>query len=281
MKLLLWILLLLAIPLCQANPINKPQLQLANIYQQPDNIQDYYVSEKLDGIRGFWNGKALISRGGHIINSPPFFTKDWPMTPMDGELWLTRGQFEQTASAVLKQQPIEQEWALITFMIFDLPEHTGRFDERVTAMQTLVETTQSPTLAMVAQHKVKDHSALMSFFNNVVNNKGEGVMLHHKDALYNVGRTDQLMKLKPYFDAEAVVIKHKAGKGKYRSMLGAIEVKTNEGVTFSIGTGFTDEQRKYPPPIGSIITFKYSGKTASGVPRFASFLRVKTQLKDN
>ena len=102
-------------------------------------------------------------------------------------------------------------------------------------------------------------------------------MLHLEDAHYKVGRSSSIMKLKIYLDAEAVVIEHVNGKGKYKNMLGALLVKTPEGLLIKIGTGFTDKQRSNPPVIGSTITYQYVGKTLKGVPRFASFKRMWIQ----
>jgi DNA ligase-1 len=42
-----------------------------------------------------------------------------------------------------------------------------------------------------------------------------------------------------------------------------------------LGTGFTDAQRAAPPAIGTWVTYRYRGTTDKGVPRFASFLRVR------
>ena len=56
-------------------------------------------------------------------------------------------------------------------------------------------------------------------------------------------------------------------------MLGALLVENGDGLRFRIGTGFKDKDRKNPPPIGTVITYKYFGKTNKGLPRFASFLR--------
>jgi len=58
-------------------------------------------------------------------------------------------------------------------------------------------------------------------------------------------------------------------------MLGSLMVETPEGLRFRIGSGFTDPQRRSPPPIGAIITYRYNGKTEKGIPRFARFLRVR------
>lgn len=275
-KHLLALMLLIA---CYSQANSKPPIQLAKPYKQPVLIQEYFVSEKLDGIRGYWTGKHLLTRSGKLINTPEFFTQDWPNFPLDGEIWLARTSFETTLSIVRKQEPIGQEWQKLTFMVFDLPAHKGRFIERVEAMQALGDNNTNMHLKVIKQHKFHDHKNLLAYFERIVDEGGEGLMLHHQNALYHIGRTANIMKLKPFDDADGEVIEHLPGKGKYKGMLGAIRVKTADGIIFKIGSGFSDNERESPPEVGSIVTFKYSGKTRQGVPRFASFLRVRQLSK--
>jgi DNA ligase-1 len=256
-----------------------PQIQLATLYKQSNNIEEYWVSEKLDGIRGYWNGATLKTRSGNMINTPLWFTKGWPKTHIDGELWSQRGQFEKISSCVRKKIPNINKnvscWKSIRFMIFDLPKHSGSFNERIIEMNRLINKTQNTYLSVVKQTRIASITLLNQRLKTIIIDGGEGLMLHHQAAYYKKGRSNDLMKLKQYNDAEAIVIAYVAGKGKYKNKLGSLEVKMPSGLTFKVGTGFTDSQRTNPPPIGSTITYKYIGKTKRGVPRFASFLRVR------
>jgi len=256
---------------------SKPAIQQATIYKSVTDINQYWLSEKLDGMRGYYNGTQLLTRQGHLIHSPKWFTKYWPNKVMDGELWIKREYFQQTISCVRKKVVDETCWQMVRFMIFDLPEHGGSFTERVTAMQKLTKQVNSPYLLMVKQFKLNTVEQLHQTLNKVVKNKGEGLMLHRGSAYYHVGRTTNIMKLKKHQDSEAIVIAHIKGKGKYQDVLGAIQVKTAQGIIFKIGSGFTDIERHEPPAIGSLITFKYNGKTRAGIPRFARFFRVRKQ----
>jgi len=257
----------------------KPKLQHSINYHKVSDISHYYVSEKLDGVRGHWDGKQLVTRQGNRIKSPSWFTQHWPTLPIDGELWLDRGEFQGLLSCVSKKHPdINKKkscWKDVRFMMFDLPKHQGVFGERVKKMQSLLISVPSPYLAMIDQVQLKDISALDTKLNNVINAQGEGLMLHLASAYYQPGRNSALMKLKKHQDAEATIIGHTKGKGKYQGKLGAIEVKTTDGVIFKIGSGFSDYQRANPPDIGTIITFKYNGLTQAGIPRFARFWRIR------
>ena len=253
------------------------QVLLAQIYKSGIDVTQFLVSEKYDGVRAVWDGKNLVSRQGNIIHSPAWFTKDLPKTPMDGELWLGRGQFDILSAAVRKDVPIDAEWRNITYNIFELPNAAGTFEQRAKRIAEIVKKANLPHLKAVAQFRIKDEAELNDKLKQVVKNGGEGLMLHRADALYETGRSANLLKLKPYFDAEAIVIAHTAGKGKYAGKLGALVVETPVGIRFKLGTGFTDAQRANPPKIGSTVTYTYKDTTKNGKPKFASFLRVRDE----
>lgn len=239
------------------------------------DISQYWLSEKLDGIRGYWDGRQLLTRQGNAINTPKWFTKNWPNTHLDGELWIKRNYFQQTLSCIKRKNIDVLCWQSVRFMIFDIPHHDGNFTERLAAMRQLETAIHSPHLVVIKQFKLATAEQLQKTLDEVTSHYGEGLMLHHESAYYHTGRTANIMKLKKHDDAEAIVIAHIEGKGKYQGLLGALQVKTTEGVIFKIGSGFNDNERHQPPAIGSLITFKYNGKTKAGIPRFARFFRVR------
>lgn len=261
----------------------KPPLMLANVLQNSSGIDldPYWVSEKYDGVRAFWDGKRLISRQGNEYHAPSWFIADFPEVPLDGELWLAREQFDRLSGIVRKHNPIDEEWRHVRYMVFDLPHHSGTFNQRLLALQSL---TLLPThLVIIPQWRITSEEALLAQLDYFVKNKAEGLMLHDGRSLYSAKRSDDLLKLKPSFDREAIVTGYEPGKGKYEGMMGAVWVEAslndNEGKlikqTFKIGSGFSDDDRKNPPAIGNEITFQYSGLTSTGKPRFARYLRVR------
>ncbi|MFT6977989.1 DNA ligase [Shewanella sp. Actino-trap-3] len=253
--------------------LSTPPIQLATQYQQDTVVAEYLVSEKLDGVRGYWDGSNMLTRSGRKVALPASFTLGFPHVAIDGELWLGRNRFEQISALVRRQQVPDQEWQEVRFMMFDLPQHPGPFSERYSAMKMMVEQTASTHLQVIKQETVASTEALFTILDGVVNAGGEGLMLHYQQAHYAVGRSEYIIKLKPKYDAEAVVIGHTQGKGKYRGKLGALVVKTPAGLVFNVGSGLSDKQRENPPLVGSIITYQYLGFTQKGTPRFASFLR--------
>ncbi len=267
----------LGVPLSLAANGDKklPDLLLANIYQADVNLQNYWVSEKYDGVRAYWNGANFVSRQGNIYFAPQWFTDVLPTVALDGELWSGRGTFDKLSGVVRRQSPDDASWFGIKFMAFDLPGHTGTFDERLKRLEEIVADINAPHIKLVAQFKVSNHEGLIKKLDDVVERGGEGLMLHLASSVYKSGRSDDLLKLKKHFDAEAVVINYIPGKGKYKGLLGSMLVETADKKSFKIGTGFSDRERKNPPAIGSIITYKYFGLTNKGIPRFASFVRVR------
>ena len=253
-------------------------VMLANVYHSGVAFGDYWISEKYDGVRGYWDGEKLLTRSGAVIPVPAWFTAGWPRTPMDGELWAGRGQFEQ-ASATIRQQPAsDAAWRHIRYMVFDVPGQPGTFDQRIPALQRLVARLDLPWVQAVRQFKVADEAELKRQLDEIVKGGGEGLVLHRGASLYHAGRNGDLLKLKPYDDAEAKVVGYAPGKGKYDGMMGALLVQLPDGTRFRIGTGFTDAQRRDPPPVGSMVTFRYQGMTSGGKPRFARFMRVRDEF---
>ncbi|MCE2461412.1 MAG: DNA ligase [Pseudomonadales bacterium] len=257
---------------------DQPALSLANVYHENIDLGEYWVSEKLDGVRAFWDGDAFHSRRGNRYAAPDWFLEGLPGVPLDGELWMGRGTFDELSGVVRRLAPDDEAWRTIRYMVFDLPSHPGTFDERLVRLKALIEGLEAPHVDVVHQFRVADEAELMAALAMVVHQGGEGLMLRHGRSPYRPGRSDDLLKLKTHEDAEAVVVAHLPGKGKYEGMMGSLLVELPDGRRFRLGSGFTDEDRRVPPAVGATVTFKYHGKTANGIPRFASFLRIREEI---
>ena len=255
-----------------------PQVMLAQVWRKDLPIQDYWVSEKYDGVRGYWNGQQLITRGGVPITAPAWFTAGWPSTPMDGELWAGRGQFSHAQSTTAQTQPDDAAWRKMRYMVFDLPASPGSFDQRLPILKSTVAAIKQPWVQAVEQRKLTNDAELQQWLAQVVKGGGEGLMLHKGSAPYRSGRSDDLLKLKPFEDAEARIIGYKPGRGQWKGMTGALLVQSPDGKQFALGSGLTAELRKSPPALGSWVTYRYQGlHEKSGLPRFARFMRVRNE----
>ena len=252
-----------------------PPLMQAKAYGRDVRLADYWVSEKYDGVRGYWDGKQLLTRNGKPVRAPAWFTAGWPKVPLDGELWAGRGRFDAAQSAAIRFTPDDAAWRELRFMVFDLPADARTFDERRVALDKVVGDLVIAWLQPVPQGRVADHRALQALLKKTINGGGEGLVLHRGESHYSTERNDDLLKLKPYEDAEATVVGHQPGKGKYAGELGALLVESPTGLRFAIGSGLSDAERREPPPVGSQVTYRYAGLHASGIPRFATFVRVR------
>lgn len=250
-----------------------PQLQLAQSYQQQEAVSDFWISEKLDGVRVFWDGKQLRSRSGQWIKLPDELLKQLPTFALDAELWAGRGQFQQVMQAL--QSSGTELWQSIRLMVFDAPQQPGTFTERLQFLQQQLP--EAAFVQLLPQQQLQTKNQLDALLQQVVAEGGEGLMLHHAKALYQSGRVSHLQKLKLKEDAEARVVAHLPGKGQFSGMLGALLVELPDGRRFKLGSGFTVEERQNPPEIGRLVTFQYQGLTHKGTPRFAVFVRERPE----
>lgn len=248
-------------------------LQKASKYSD-ENVTGWLMSEKLDGIRAYWDGKNLLSRQGKIINAPEWFTKKLPPFELDGELWTSRADFENIQSIVLEQTP-SSRWNMVKYMIFEVPHAKGDFTKRVNFIKEYIAQNELKHVEMVEQKVCGSKEELNSFLDEIVSKGGEGVMVKDGSRDYFEGRSNFILKVKKADDAEAKIIGYKSGSGKLRGSMGSLQVRMENGVEFFLGSGFSDEMRRHPPKLGKTISFRYNGFTNSGKPKFATFMRVR------
>lgn len=251
------------------------QVMLLSEYKDED-LSSWYISEKLDGVRGVWDGKDLKSRSGYKFNYPDEFIKCFPNFALDGELYTKRGEFDKISS-ITSNMSEHKGWSEIKFHIFDIPEANISFDEKYTKMQELEKNCKN--IVAIKQIVAKDNEEVFRFLDEVVNSGGEGLVARSPSLIYENARSSKILKIKKFKDGECEVIRINEGSGKYKGLMGSIScLDTKSGVVFKIGTGFSDEIRTNPPEIGQIITYKYQNLTKNNKPRFAVFLRYRDEL---
>ena len=248
------------------------ELQKPKIYDKSKhNINNWYMSEKLDGIRAYWTGKELLSKNGNKINAPFWFIKDFPPFELDGELWTKKNDFENVQNIVLDTNP-STKWQELTYNIFEVPNTSGDFDKRLEKIKLWLEKNPNRYIKIIPQKICKDESDLNNFLKNILEKKGEGVILKNPKLEYFVGRSDDILKVKKFYDDEALVIGINYTKNnEFKSL----KLQLNNGIVFNLGGGFSNIEKKNPPKIGDMVTFKYYDLTKNNKPKFASFLRVR------
>ena len=252
----------------------KPELFLLKTYKGGD-VSGWVMSEKLDGVRAYWDGKVLISRRGKVFQVPKWFTENFPPFALDGELWIKRGDFANISGIVRQKKPKDKNWKNIGYHIFEVPNQSGDLFARLKILKDYLSAYPNPYLHIIQQIPVSDENTPEKFLARISAKGGEGIVIRDPKQNYKTGRLASAFKLKNFLDAECLVRAILPGKGKYENMMGSILCELENGERIKIGSGFSDEMRKNPPEIDTLITFKYYGLTKKAKPRFPVFLRKK------
>ncbi len=252
-----------------------PDLLLLTKYRPEMVIDGWLMSEKLDGVRAYWDGQQLLSRQGNVIAAPGWFTRPLPDFELDGELWIARGQFEQTLSIISTEQA-SQGWYGITYNIFEVPHVPGGLELRLGHLRHYLQEHPIAHLRIIPQLVCRDAEQLNARLMALTAGGAEGLVLRNPHSPYQTGRSANALKVKRFEDMEGRVVGYRGGKGKYRGMTGALWIEIEGGRRFYLGSGLSDQERLTPPALGSVITFKYQGFTNRDLPRFASFLRIRS-----
>ena len=249
-------------------------LQKAKRYRGSEEIANWFMSEKLDGIRGYWNGKRLLTRKGKALHPPQWFLHNFPSFALDGELWSEGNRFEFIQSTVLDKTPTD-DWQKVTYNIFEVPNAIGDFPARLQKAKKWFKANPNSYIRIIPQVICRDAEHLSQFLKEIKSKGGEGVIIKNPDMEYHTGRSPYILKVKISDDMEGTVISINPGKGKLVNMMGSLTVQLENGVVFKLGTGFSNALRRAPPDIGALVTFKYFGFTKNGKPKFASFIRIR------
>ena len=264
-------------------------LELLRLSEFKDqNVSGWLASEKLDGVRAYWDGENLLSRQGKRLNAPQSFTKNFPKFALDGELYAKELKFEEIQASVMDKLPDEKAWSRLKFHIFDVPEASGGLLTRLEILAKFLKNEPNQNLIIIKQIKMRDNAQFLKFAEEIIAKGGEGAVVREPNAPYERKRSKNALKFKKFKDAECEVIAVNKGSGKYANLAGSLTCKAlgskgdkekagepKEGTIFKIGSGLSDKNRQDPPKIGSIITYKFQNLTTNGKPRFPIFLRVR------
>jgi DNA ligase 1 len=252
------------------------KLMLAHNYTD-QNVIGWHMSEKLDGIRAYWNGSKFFTRTGKNITPPKAFLECMPKgIVLDGELCVGRGKFSETSSIVRKTKDVEkytEEWLTkITYHVFDSPSEYP-FERRMGYLYENVSN-KYKYIQIVKQTVVKKQSDIDKELRRIIKLGGEGLMLRESGSMYEGKRSKSLLKVKEFHDMEVRIVGYKEGMGKYKGKLGSYDCETKEGHKFNCGSGLTDDDRDNRLKIRTFITVKYFELSKDGIPRFPVFLRI-------
>lgn len=251
-----------------------PPLLLAESWDSATDLTDWWMSEKLDGVRAYWDGKQFLSRQGNLYHAPDWFIEGLPAAPLDGELWIDRKKFQRTVS-IVRRQDKNNLWNEVRFLVFDAPSASGGFEDRLAFLKDALASGAAKFAREHPHERCRNLETLRAELARIESLGGEGLMLRQPGSKYVAGRSTTLLKVKTFRDAEAIVVGHQAGAGRHKGRMGALLVRLPDGTEFAIGTGFSDRQRENPPGIGATVTFRYQELSDTGVPRFPSWVGVR------
>jgi DNA ligase-1 len=245
-----------------------PSLLLAEKYSPDMDPTGWWMSEKLDGVRAYWNSKELLSRLGNKFYAPEWFTKGLPKsTQLDGELFIDRKKFQETVS-IVRRQDMPETWKKVKYLVFDLPASKHCFEERYNQLWDIKRNGILPEYVVVVnQTRCQGAKDLKDRLAEVEKIGGEGIMLRESGSFYEGNRSCTLLKVKSFLDDEAIIVGHEPGKGRHKGRLGALVLEWNQK-RFNAGTGLSDAERNNPPVIGQKVTFAYQELSTDGIPRF-------------
>jgi DNA ligase-1 len=252
----------------------EPQILLAEAWDNETNLAGWWMSEKLDGVRAYWDGKRFLSRKGNLFLAPEWFLEGMPDMPLDGELWVGRKKFQSTVG-IVKSQDRSEDWRGLRYVVFDAPAYGGEFEARLRFLEGFLKKSKPPFVQALEQQQCKSVDHLRTELARVEGLGGEGLMLRQPGSRYEAGRSSTLLKVKTFHDAEARIVGYLAGEGRHKGRVGSLRVEMANGLLFSVGTGLSDSERDNPPAIGTVITYRYQELTESGVPRFPSYVGIR------
>lgn len=272
----------------------------SNLLDTTDRMQKdptgWWISEKLDGVRAWWDGRHLWSRNGQVWNAPPWFLHALPRDiVLDGELWIGRGLFEYASSICRAGHgSTSDEWQKVKFMVFDAPDNasTEPVEQRWDRLRVLFPTAhlgrtsslEGGHVYMVEQVACDGREHLQSLVQQVLSVGGEGVMLRAPFSVYERRRSSSLYKWKPTLDAEARIVGYEDGQKGIAGFVGSFVCESyndeyaSETHRFRVGSGLTDALRRHPPPIGTIIRYQYGGMGSQGLPRFPRYVGIRSDM---
>lgn len=216
-----------------------------------------YVNLKIDGIRATCevkDGKAtFVSRDGH--NLPEFLLENIKneietqfkdiTIKLDGEIY---ADDFQNLMKIVQRKKIDLNNTIIRnqckYAIFDIIQENTILENRLTLMESLL--VEGTYVKIVKYVKVKrDYQFLLKLARKYIERGNEGIMVKHPLSKYEYKRSKMWMKFKNKNTEDLKVISLVEGeKGtKYEGQLGAVLVDFH-GVQVSVGSGFTDAQRK-------------------------------------
>lgn len=163
------------------------------------SVAGWWLSEKLDGCRAFWDGSCLRTRDSWLpILAPASVVSRLPKgIALDGELWAGYGTLNAVSGLVRRKTLDAAEWTRlgVRYMVFDAPNTDSEaFESRQAVARKLA---LGEMVGFVEQRKVSGAAEATTEMRRIVAAGGEGVVLRRPGHFYAFGRSRDMLKMKP------------------------------------------------------------------------------------
>ena len=166
-----------------------PPVELVDVYHGAADLSKYWASEKIRRRARLLGRPSAAHASGQRHRGHPHGSRPaGRIRRLDGELWTGYGEFSTASTIVRTADADDPEWHNISYRVFDLPDHAGDFDVRISAIREAVAAIDEPWVVAVRQFKVADDRALDAALERVLAKGGEGLVLHRGSRDYQAGR---------------------------------------------------------------------------------------------
>lgn len=173
-------------------------------------------------------------------------------------------------------------WDVIPYDKFLTGKYAVPYKDRFDDLMTMNELNPSPKINIVMTNIVPNLEVARTFFNLMLEEGQEGIILKDADSIWENKRSKGQVKFKAELDMDAVVTGWVEGTGKYEGLLGALQCESADGVIkVNVGSGFTDEDRKTIDQsiVGKIISVKYNARIKNTNGEESLFLPVYLETR--
>lgn len=269
-------------------PVRNTKPMLANSYE-PSNVTAFpiVVQPKLDGIRLLVTrtpeGISMRTRNGrpamymHLLEELTALFALLPPLVLDGELYVHEWPFERLTSAARTEMPTP-DTLLLEYHVYDACVE-GEYDARYQLLHNAF--TRLPTLTrlrLVKTDFAQSHQDIENALQHYLSLRYEGIMLRRvpqsgeRGTSYVCGRSNNLLKHKPFFDTEVNIVGVESAKGTEEGCaIFIVDWKGEEQLHVRPSATHEERRRWLQQPhlvVGKLATIRYNDTTNRGVPRF-------------
>ena len=142
----------------------------------------------------------MYSKHGKDIHLPSWFIEGLPSIPLDGELSLGRGTFEQMATLLNSKT---SDWSNVKYYLFDSPIEAIEYELRMEQLRNIL---LPPHVVFIPMERCKDQHHLEKLLDGILAAGGEGLMAREPKSIHSFGRSKSILKVKVQISCRRMLI---------------------------------------------------------------------------